>query len=168
CPELVVAPHDPAVDARTFEPVVATVEALAPGVEIIRPGVCCVAAGGPARYFGGESAVIAALSKRLAADGVVAQLGIADGPFAAEQAARHGVIVPPGQTAEWLAPQPIDLLDCPDLVSLLRRLGLRTLGAFAALPDDQVVARFGVEGARLHRLAGGRDERLLAARRPPP
>src|SRR5205085_414688 len=47
-------------------------------------------------------------------------------------------------------------------------LGIRTLGAFAALPARAVVARFGAPGEAAHRLARGLDERPLAARTPPP
>jgi protein ImuB len=53
------------------------------------------------------------------------------------------------------------------LIDLLKRLGLRTLGAFAALPAGDVHARFGPLGAWAHRQAGGRDDRPVAARRPP-
>src|SRR5690349_9930128 len=56
CPQLTVVEHDPGRDARAYEPVVAAVEELAPGVEAVRPGVCALAARGPAAYFGGEEA----------------------------------------------------------------------------------------------------------------
>ena len=52
CPRLVVLPPDPARDARAFEPVVAAVAELAPGVEVTRPGVCAVAARGPGAISG--------------------------------------------------------------------------------------------------------------------
>lgn len=71
--------------------------------------------------------------------------------------------------AEFLAPLPItELDDRPELVDLLRRLGLRTLGAFAALPERDVVNRFGADGMLAHRLARGRSERPPLRRRPPP
>ena len=54
CPELLLIDHDPGRDARAFEPVVAAVEEVAAGVQVLRPGVCALAARGPARYFGGE------------------------------------------------------------------------------------------------------------------
>ena len=38
CPALTVVEHDASGAARAFEPVVAAVEAFAPGVEIVRPG----------------------------------------------------------------------------------------------------------------------------------
>ena len=39
CPDLAVLTPDPDRDARAFEPVVAAVEELAPGVEVVRPGL---------------------------------------------------------------------------------------------------------------------------------
>src|SRR4051794_29007203 len=51
CPGLIVLEHDPGRDARAFEPVLAAVEEVAPGVETLRPGVCALAVRGPARYF---------------------------------------------------------------------------------------------------------------------
>ena len=94
--------------------------------------------------------------------------GIADGPFAAAVAARLGQTVPSGATAGFLAPLPVELLDRPELTGLLRRLGLATLGAFAALPAGEVLARFGPDGALAHRLARGDDERLPTPRVVPP
>src|SRR5262249_34634851 len=52
-------------------------------------------------------------------------------------------------------------------VDLLRRLGIRPLGEFAALPAADVLARFGFDAALVHRLAAGLDERPLAVRQPP-
>lgn len=43
----------------------------------------------------------------------------------------------------------------------LRRWGLRTIGEFAALPPDELAARFGAAGLALHRLARGVDSRPL-------
>ena len=47
-PDLIVIPADPARDARMFEPIVAAVEELVPGIEILRPGLAVVAAKGAA------------------------------------------------------------------------------------------------------------------------
>jgi protein ImuB len=169
CPELAVLGHDPVRDARAFEPVAAAVEELAPGVEVVRPGICAVAARGPARYFGGDRAVAARLVEQVAAGtGAASQVGVADGRFAAGLAARRGEIVPPGGSRAFLAPFPVETLELPELTDLLRRLGIRTLGAFAELPARDVLARFGPDGAHAHRLARGLDPRPLAARVPTP
>ncbi|HEU0239282.1 MAG TPA: DNA polymerase Y family protein [Micromonosporaceae bacterium] len=194
CPEIVVVEHDTDRDARAFEPVVATVEAIAPGVDVVRPGVCALAARGPSRYFGGEERAAEHLVEQVAqACAVEAQVGIADGMFAAGLAARAGRIIPPGGTPAFLADFDIAAIggghtsassgrgpgrtagtasaggstSRDTLVDLLRRLGIRTLGEFAALPAADVLARFGFDAALAHRLAAGLDERPLAARQPP-
>ena len=173
CPELVVLADDPDRDARVFEPVVAAVEALAPGVELVRPGLVAVPARGPTRYFGSEPAVAERIVDAVAAQaGMQCQIGIADGLFTATLAAHRGLLVPPDGSAGFLATLSIVELQQPAadraaLVNLLHRLGLRTLGEFAALPVDDVASRFGLDGVRAQRLARGLDERPLARRDPP-
>ncbi|WP_018785280.1 DNA polymerase Y family protein [Micromonospora sp. CNB394] len=168
CPHLTVVDHDPGRDVRAFEPVVAAVEEVVAGVEVIRPGACATAARGPSRYLGGEEAAAERIVEHVAQTcAVESQVGIADGVFAAGLAAREGRIVDPGDTREFLAARPVEALGRPALADLLRRLGVRTLGEFAALPAGDVLARFGFDGALAHRLAGGRDDRPLAVRQPP-
>jgi protein ImuB len=170
-PELTVLDYDSALDNRAFEPVIAAIEELTPGVQLLRPGVCAVRVRGAARYYGGERAAGLALTSRmndLGARG--ARAGIADGLFTAEQAARRANpvhVVAQGSSAAFLAPHDVALLDEPALVTLLRRLGIRTLGDFAELAADDVRARFGELGARLHALSGGHDSLALAPRTPP-
>jgi len=169
CPQLTILAADDSRDARAFEPVLAAVEEVAAGVEVLRPGACALAARGPARYCGGEEAAAEQIIEQIAqACGLEAQLGIADGIFAAGLAARTGRVVPPGGTASFLAEVPVTALGRPPLADLLRRLGITTLGAFAALPAADVLSRFGADGAWAHRIAGGRDTRTLALRQPPP
>jgi protein ImuB len=176
CPELVVFADDPDRDARLFEPVAAAVEELAVGVEIVRPGIVAVPARGPAGYFGGEQTAAERLIDQVAMrTGAECQVGIADGLFAAILAARRGFVVEPGTSREFLAPLSVRELHRPaegqertELVDLLRRLGLRTLGAFAEVPERDVSARFGADAVVAHRLARGGQERPPDRRRPPP
>jgi len=172
CPDLTVLARDETAEARAFEPIVGAVESVAPGVEVGRPGLAAIGVMGPSRYFGGETAVLHALSRAVAECGEAEYfsdilIGVADGAFAAEQAARRASIVPAGGSAEFLAKLPVESLDEPELADLLKRLGIRTLGAFAALPAADVHARFGPAGAWAHRQAGGLDARPIASRRPP-
>ncbi|MEQ0565285.1 DNA polymerase Y family protein [Amycolatopsis sp. NEAU-NG30] len=174
CPELVVHPHDPGRDARLFEPVAAAVEAQAVGVEVVRPGIVAVPADGAAAYFGGEAGLAELLIDEVAAKaGVESQVGVADGLFAATLAARRSAIVPRGETSAFLAPLSIAELNQPgddrgDLVDLLDRLGLRTLGAFAALAERDVAGRFPRDAIAAHRLARGLSERPPLRRALPP
>jgi protein ImuB len=185
CPELVVIDHDPAVDARAFEPVVAALEALTPRIEIVHPGCCAFPTRGPSRYHGGDQALAELAAEHAAvvlAGRGPAQVGVADGPFTARLAARSStrgpvparspgvdspVVVAPGGSPQFLAERPVSALDRPELVEVLERLGVRRLGDLAALPAADVVGRFGAEGAVAHRLASGLDERPPATAPPP-
>jgi protein ImuB len=208
CPELSAPGRE---TARRHERVLDAVTEFCPSVEVVEPGVCAFGARGPARYFGGETALAARIIAALADLGVQARIGVADGLFAALLAARHHdeqdadpvKLIPPGQTARFLAAQPVTALAAlagfmimdrngrihtktghdheepeweagrpvaggiGDLAGLLKRLGLGTLGDFAALSARDVASRFGDTGERAHRLAQGLDSRPLAARPPP-
>lgn len=169
CPHLIVVEHDAARDARAFEPVVVAVTEVSPGVEVVRPGVCALGARGPGRYYGGEEAAAERLVEHIArACGVQAQVGIAEGVFAAVLAARAGQVVRHGETPAFLSEIDIAAIGRPALIGSLRRLGIGTLGRFAALPATDVLARFGFDAALAHRLAGGKDDQPLAPKRPPP
>jgi len=172
CPELIVLEHDPARDAREFEPIIGALDELTPRIEVSEAGRCAFPTRGPARYFGGDDALarraLALVSAALDGRGV-AHVGVADGPFAALLAAADGMtVVPRGMSPTFLVPWPLSSLDRPELVDVLHRLGLRTLGDLAALPAQDVLARFGNDGAVAHRLASGFDERPPATRPPSP
>jgi protein ImuB len=162
--------------AELFEQVLAAVTGFCPGVEAVEPGVCAFGTRGPARYFGGEMALAGRVIAAVAELGVESRVGAADGLFAALLAARgidppHArgspvLVIPPGHTAEFLARQPVSVLEDQDLAGLLTRLGLRTLGDLAALPAADVAGRFGPAGETAHRLASGQGSRPLAAAPP--
>ena len=129
---------------------------------------------GPAGYFGGELAAAERLVDQVAArTGVECQAGIAEGLFAAVLAARRGRGRRPGRTPAFLAPLGVEELDREpevdrsELVGLLRRLGLRSLGAFGALAAGDVASRFGADAVLAHRLARGLDPRPPVRRWPP-
>jgi protein ImuB len=188
-PSIELVADDPSRDARWFEPVVAALEHFTPLIEIVRPGLCQFATRGPSRYFGGDEALVALVLQAITHVGVAAQIGIADGPFAAAMAARSNAVhvVPPGESPVFLAPQPISALissgaerlgdarahkragrtgtphpdDLSELVEMWGLLGLRTLGMVAALPRPDVLARFGSLGVHAHALAAGHDDAPL-------
>ncbi|MBO0828914.1 MAG: DNA polymerase Y family protein [Streptosporangiales bacterium] len=180
CPDLLVRQDAPDVEARAFERVAAAAEQLCPRLEVVRPGICAAPARGPARYFGGERAFAVRLRDAVSSVRPVegtdrpldCRVGVADGLFAAVLAARATdpaapyLVVQPADTATFLGGHHVNVLDRPELTALLVRLGIRTLGEFAVLPDDDVQARFGADGTVAHRLARGRGPRPLAPRSP--
>jgi nucleotidyltransferase/DNA polymerase involved in DNA repair len=158
---------------RRFGRVVDALSSVCPWVDAVRPGVCTLPIKGPTRYFGTEEAVLARVVETVTAaldaagagvadtDGAgVVRLGVAEGVFAAALAARTGTVVPTAETAQFLAPWPVDTLCDPELAEVLVRLGLSTLGRFAAVPTADVLARFGAGGVRGHRVARGLDGEL--------
>lgn len=177
----------PDVDAEEFGRLVALVNGYCPRVESVRLGVCAFGARGPARYLGSERALASKLIAVTEEAGFACRIGVADGLFAAllaadpdpdpadpadpadraDRADRAVTVVPPGGTAGFLAGQPVSVLDDTELVALLIRLGIRTLGDLAALPAQSVASRFGEAGEAAHRLARGDQRRPLAASAPP-
>lgn len=173
CADLIVLPADEARDNREFSAVVECVERLAPGVQVVRPGVCALRSRGFSGYVGSEAEAAEVLLEAVVTGlGVTtARAGIADGLFTALQAAYAGDpvrIVPTGGAAAFLAPLPVSRLGDETLAGLLPRLGVHTLGEFAALGAPAVRDRFGEHGHRLHLLASGRDPRQVRPRVPPP
>ena len=176
CPGLVLLADDPGRDVRLFEPVAAAAETVVAGIEVARPGLLLLPAQGAGRYHGSEQVLAELLVAQVAErTGYEAQVGVADGAGAAVLAARAARIVPPGQAAQFLAPLAFGelvhvatgeiLAQVPDLVDLLGRLGLRTLGQVARLPRSDVQARFGRLGTWAYQVASGQDDRLTALRR---
>lgn len=172
CPEIVLVDHDPELEMRAFADVLRAVQDEAPHVHLVRPGLVCVRAAGLARFYGSEHAAALALRQAVTAVEITdVRAAAADGVFAAGEATRLTSIdhpwkvVRPGESAVFLAPLPIDrltdALDGPEASHLLRRLGVRTVGAFASLPEAEVHARFGPTGLHAHRLARGLDTPTL-------
>jgi protein ImuB len=186
CPHVRLVAHDPGVDARAFQRVVEAVGTIVPRLELTVAGVLTFVTRGPSRYFGGDEAMAARVADlvrhaigpaALAACGEPG-VGTADGRFAAgvaaRLAARHtGVCtVEPGGSAAFLAPRSLPWLTAvgevpADQVELFRRLGLRSLGELAALPEPDVLARFGTPGVQARHLAGATDHRPPGAEDPP-
>jgi protein ImuB len=180
CPEITLVAADPVRDARAFEPVAQAIEGAVAAIEVVRPGLVTFPARGAVRHAGSEERLAERLVSAVAEEtGAESQVGFADGTLAATLAARAGVVVAPGweATMRFLAAQDVGVLAyattsaraaaaTAELVDVLRRLGLRTLGALAGLEAGDVSARFGPVGLAAHRLARGLDARPAAGRRP--
>src|SRR6476661_5507977 len=114
CPELLLLAANPDRDARAFEPVLATVEDLRPGVAALRPGLLAVRA--PGSWYSSEDEAAATTSQAVVETGVWdVRVGIADDLFTAEQAARTAdvqswSVVPEGRSAAFLRRLPVHVL----------------------------------------------------------
>lgn len=166
CPTL-LAEGERGDEVREFLAVLTLVEAFCPWVGPASLGVCTLPARGPSRFFGGEAVLVEKLSVAVAevlGTTEAVRVGVADGLFAALLAARAEVVVDPGGAAAFLAPWSTAVLRRPDLTVTLKRLGVHTLGQFAALGGREVSARFGSDAAACHRVARGEAGELAGLR----
>ena len=149
---------------RSFAALLEIVLLRCPFVEPLRLGLMALPVRSVARFFGGELAVCELLRKDLAplldANQQSLRIGIADGCFAAVLAARSEALVAVGETTEFLATQAISCLHRSDIAELCLRLGITSLGAFAALDRDRVLERFGLDALHCHRVASGEEAML--------
>jgi protein ImuB len=126
--------------------------------------------GGLTRLLGERHAIAAELRRTTADRGLRVRIAIADGRTAARLLVhqRPGVtVVDPGGDVEALASLPVEALralvaeegdqELAELIRTLRRWGVATLGAFVALPPDDMASRLGQRGVRWQRVAAGDD-----------
>ena len=138
-PEMAVLAPNPQLDATQFEPIIAALTSVVARLEVTEPGLCTLAADGPTRYYGGESALVHELQEVLCEPGIPpARIGIADSRFAAKLAARTGSdghLVPVGSTKDFLSNFPInDSVFTPSASSPTSRLGQSSLALAPPLP----------------------------------
>lgn len=149
-------------------------EGIGAALESERLGEAFFALDGLRGIHGGETAGVLAAARGAIAPS--ARVGVAPTRFAAFAAARGGeaVIIRPAGLRGFLDPLPVATLgprlglderEAASLIETLRRLGIRTLGALAALAPSRVADRFGPPGLRALRLARG-EEPPLRLRRP--
>jgi protein ImuB len=115
--------------------------------------------------FGGEAEIGAELARRSFECGLQANVAIAGNIDSASIAARGrgGVtVIARGEEAARLRDLPVHVLrPAEETAETLGRWGVRTCGALAALPVEQLSERLGQEGVRLHELARGASVRSI-------
>ena len=140
---------------------------FSPLVETVDPDTVVFSIAGLGRLFGDTNQIVSEISRRGDEMKITANLAIAANPAAAILAARHlpGVTtIARGQEPKILGALPVAALPTdPALLDTLERWGINTLGDLAALPEIGIIERLGEAGARLRRLALGRETRILAA-----
>ncbi len=186
CPDLILAPPDPERAESAWESALRRLEEIGAQVEPARPGEAFFEAAGLVGLWGGSLERV--LRRAREAIGAGARLGAGSSRLCAHAAAlrvrrgRAPMIVPARMTRTFLAPLSVSLLRdrlCPvatvsggapartgsaDLPEKLERLGIGTLGQFAALPEAAIADRFGELGLRALRMARGEDDPLRPRR----
>lgn len=175
CPDLLLAPRNPDAEARLFASATQALDDTVARFTVLGPGAVSIPAASLRHTHPDEAAAVEHLLAALTeSTGWEFLPGIADTHFAALLAARTATRVAPGGTRAFLAAQPTRAFDAAllldetldpqalaELVSVLQRLGLRTLGAFAQLSPTNIGTRFGPLGLRLRDLARGVGQRGL-------
>lgn len=170
CPGLRLVAPDPQAAAHEWQQVVAALEAIGAEVESGASGVAWFEAGGLRRLHGGAAAgVEVVVAKARQALARPARIGVATTRFVALLAAhdarprRARMLATDEERRAFLAGLPVSRLalrpGLGELAATLERLGIETLGEFAALRRAHVAERFGATGLE------GRD--LLHGREPP-
>jgi nucleotidyltransferase/DNA polymerase involved in DNA repair len=168
CPQASFLPPDPESADRLRELISSALYDLAPVIEVRVEGIAWLDAGGVVNV--GES--IREARRRLrTATGREPRLGLAPGPFSARLAAaraRPGRLLRVDEAGSFLAPissreLPLDL----EHLERLDLLGLRTLGAVAAIGPRELESQLGRTGRQAVLLAAGLEPEQLMAWRPP-
>ncbi len=134
---------------------------LCPFTESVRLDLFVLPLRGPSRFFGGDDAVLKIVRDCVYdVTGYDASLGVADGLFCAEEAARRGLVLAPGTTTSFRRSLPLSVLGRKDVATTCQRLGLHTVGSFADLDTARVAERFNKHALALHRVARGERAEL--------
>jgi len=185
CPALKLCEPDPVHYDEQFARLVAALVTVSPVVEPVELGRAYVGTDGLEWLYGSPQQIVKEIQMLSAECGVrnaeckgkrreandpslkfrtphsAFRIGWGRGKFvswvAASRAKPGGsVIVRPGEERKFLASQRLAVLPLdPDTHRRLLQLGVKTLGALVALPEEAVVSQFGRAGRRLWRLAAG-------------
>src|SRR5438094_4028695 len=188
CPALKLCEPDPVHYDAQFSRLLTALGQVSPVIEPAELGRAYVGTDGQERLYGSVEQIIEAIKRgtRNAECGTAEEsplacsafplprsafrLGWGIGKFVswvAATRARPGeaVVVRSGEEGKFLAAQPLAALPPDsDTHRRLRQLGIRTLGALAALPEEAVVSQFGRAGRRLWLLAAGRIAERVVGR----
>jgi protein ImuB len=168
CPQATFIPPDPVAAIQLRELIASALYDLAPVVQVRAEGVSWLDVSGVPKP--GESIREARRRLRLAI-GREPRLGLAPGPFSARLAAaraRPGRLIRIEDARAFLSPLsshelPLD----EEQLERLDLLGLRTLGAVAALGQRELESQLGRDGRHAVLLARGAEPDQLAPWRPP-
>ena len=166
CAELEVMEQDDRADRALLVGLAEALMSLSPVVELGAPDTLLVDASGASvvtRRGGAEGeALLGQRAIAIAGEmGLHVRVATASGRGPARALARHGAAdrpVPAGETRAALAKLPLSALElAAEIADRIAALGLRDVGALAALPAATLAHRFGPTGLRAARLARGDD-----------
>lgn len=158
-PEVLLEPWDASSELECRTALVTAFQRIVERVSWLWDDVLALEIGAVAHLEGGEPGMIERVLALAHACGHTCTLAVTDHPVAAAALATSSSdvqCVEVGEVAAALADRPLWAMRMPaTILDRLHTVGIRTLGAFAALDPAAVARRFGAEGATLHRIARG-------------
>ncbi len=160
---LIVLPRSRTEEVSTHAVMLECAGAFSPRVEDRSEGsafLCVIDIAGTEKLLGPPEVLARELLRRVQALGASASVAISRNFYTALSYVRGSssriAFVAPGSEGPVLAPLPLKVLDISGgHAETFALWGIRTLGAVAALPEKELIARIGQEGRRLRQLARG-------------
>jgi DNA polymerase-4 len=174
CPQASVVRPDMAKYAGVGREVRALMRDLTPLVEPVSIDEAFMDLSGTARLHGMSPAKsLAAFAQRVERElNITVSVGLSSNKFLAKIASdldkpRGFAVLGGAEAAAFLADRPVSLIFGVGKVTQARlaKDGLRTIGDLVRTGETELMRRYGAEGARLARLALGRDDRPVSADR---
>jgi protein ImuB len=167
CPDVCILIREEKGEQQRFDELLVKLQRFSPFIEEAKPGIVYLDVSGFSRTYPQEKDLAEKLIDFIRIEGYPVKMGMAGNKFTSLVGASISetysyTIVPNGKEKEFLEQQPIQLLPIDqDLYERLCRLGIKTIGEFALLPDQEVAEKFGSQGLRLLKLARGEDDEKL-------
>jgi protein ImuB len=168
---LTIVSADEKADAALLDTIADWCDRFTPLVTLDGPDGLLLDITGAAHLFGGETAMLAAVTGLMAKQGFAVRGAIAGTSLAAHALARHapGTIVSPGREADVITPLSITALECDDkALRALRHAGLKTIGMVAERQISELAERLGKNFIVRLKVLLGAEEQPLCPRRPLP
>jgi protein ImuB len=170
-PHLVAVEADEEADGMLLDRIASWCDRYSPIVVKDPPHGLFIDLTGCSHLFGGDGAVLSDLEKRLTKQGFISRSAIAPTPGAAWAMARAGRarLADEDTLGDILSPLPVTALRLEDsAITLMKRLGLETIGQIMNGPRKPFTARAGRHAMMRLDQAFGRTREALTPHRPPP
>jgi len=162
-PSLIVLPRSRTEEVSTHAVLLECAGAFSPRIEDRSEGsafLCVIDIAGTEKLLGPPEVLARELLRRVQVLGVSASVAVSRNFYAAVSYVRGSssriAFLAPGKEGDALAALPLRVLDVSsEDAETFALWGVRTLGALAALPEKELIARIGQEGRRLRQLARG-------------
>jgi protein ImuB len=167
CPHVCILIREEKREQQRFDELLVKLQRFSPFIEEAKPGIVYLDVSGFKRTYPREGNLAEKLIYFVKAIGYPVKVGMAGNKFTSLVGASISeinsyTIVSNGEDKEFLQSQVIQLLPIDqEMYEKLYRLGIKTMGQFRILPDQEVAERFGSEGVRLLKLARGEDDETL-------